>query len=1151
MDEIVHQILRFDRFALDLTRGCLRLGEHDLELRPKAFQVLRHLVENAGRLVAKEELQKKVWGSIIVSDDSLVQCIRQLRRTLGDDAHRLIKTVSRRGYLLDTQVFDGEVASGEVPARSEKDAAPGERKLVTVLYADVKESLEVLGERDPEQALNAFETVVKLMTEVIHRYEGTVSFVAADGVCALFGAPLATEDHAERASYAALEIHQAVERGARETSSWTTSPPRVRIGLASGEVVIRPMQDGLQVAPRAMGPTMQAASRLAHRAAPGTTLIDQVAQRLAEGRVQVTAIAPAAVDAADGMVFKLVDVGPARTRFEARIARGLTPFVGRETELAQLDHARERAIRGHGQVVAIVGEAGVGKSRLVHELAQASRRHGWGVLESASVSYGKAMSYLPVIRLLKNHLGIKDSDSLEQIRQKVAAVLGALGEPADAMGPALLSLLDVPVDDDAWRALDAKQRRWHTLDAVKRLLLRDAHKQPCLLIFEDLHWIDSETQALLDLLIDSLGSLRLLLVVTYRLEYGHAWSTKTFYSQLRLDPLSSDRTAQFLDALLGEASELAPLKQRLVRRGNPFFLEETVRSLVETQVLAGESGRYRLTKPIDAFQVPPSVQTLLAARIDRLSAEDKYLLQVAAVLGKEAPYALLQAVADLPGDALHRRFTSLQAAEFLHRTQQLADPGYSFKHALTHEVAYAGLLHERRRQLHARIVDAVEQVYVDRLDEHIERLAHHALQGNLGEKALHYLHQAGHRAFARSAPQDARTWFERALGVLESLPETRTTLGTEFEIRYRLQLALNELTDMPQALALLPALSDVADRLGDDERRGWVCSIRVITNLMLGELDQGQQAASQGLEIAGHVRNRSLAGFISSYLVWGHYLRGEYRQAVDLATTLLASTPVPVGKVGPAPVWTRGWMMVSLSVMGDFVEAANQADQIRRIIQQPHNAHTLGIAYGTLAWHCLARGEWENAHLLNEQCIAAFQAGNVLVNLRNPLAHSALILARLGRQSQALERHRETMLLLERLSERAMGGNSGMPYQVLGQASLLLGRLDEAQTLAERALEASPIQFGFKANALHLLGSIAAHPDRLDVDRSNTYFSKALALATPRGMRPLIARCHLGLGKLCRHTGQSEQARGHLAAALSLYREMGLHWGLEQAEANS
>jgi tetratricopeptide (TPR) repeat protein len=580
-------------------------------------------------------------------------------------------------------------------------------------------------------------------------------------------------------------------------------------------------------------------------------------------------------------------------------------------------------------------------------------------------------------------------------------------------------------------------------------------------------------------------------------------------------------------------------------------LEETVRSLVETQVLEGEGGRYRLTKPVESFQVPTSVQTLLAARIDRLSAEDKHLLQVAAVLGKEAPYALLRTVAELPDDALHRQLTSLQAAEFVYETQQREDPGYSFKHALTQEVAYAGLLHERRRQLHARIVDAIEQLSHDRLDQHIERLAHHALQGRLGEKALHYLQQAGLRAFARSAPQDARTWFEQAFSVLETLPKTKKTLEMAFEIGTQLQLVLHELTDIPQALALLPSLGEVADRLDDDTRRGRVCSIRTITSLMLGELDQGQQAASQGLEIAGRVGDRSLAGLISSYLVWGHFLKGEYRQAVDLATTELAATPVPAAKTGPAPVWTRAWLLASLTALGEFVAAADQADWILGIIQEPRNAHTLGIAYATLAGHRLSRAEWENAHLLNEQCIAAFRTGNVLVNLRNPLANSALILALLGRQSQALERQRETRLLLERLAKTGLGATAGMAHHILSRASLVLGHLDEARTLAELALEGSHLQFGVKANALYLLGSISARPERLDVDQTKAYFHESMALAKPRGMRPLIARCQFGLGKVYRHIGQSEQAHEHFVTAMSMYHEMGLHWGHEQAEANS
>jgi predicted ATPase len=352
-----------------------------------------------------------------------------------------------------------------------------------------------------------------------------------------------------------------------------------------------------------------------------------------------------------------------------------------------------------------VGEAGVGKSRLVYEFTHSHRLQGWLLLESSSVSYGSATSYLPVIDLLKGYFKVQGRDDLRDIREKVTGNLLTLDRALEPALPALLALLDVPVDDPAWRALDPAQRRQRTLEAVKGLLLREARERPLLLIFEDLHWIDGETQALLDGLVESLGSARLLLLVNYRPEYQHGWSSKTSYSQLRLDALPAESAGKLLDTLLGEDPGLAPLKQLLVRRGNPFFLEETVRTLVETTVLAGERGRYRLTQPVQTIQVSPTVQVMLAARIDRLAPEDKRVLQMAAVIGKDVPFALLQAIAELPNDALRNALDHLQAAEFLYEAGLFPDLEYSFKHALTHEVTYGGLLHDRRRELHARIVE--------------------------------------------------------------------------------------------------------------------------------------------------------------------------------------------------------------------------------------------------------------------------------------------------------------------------------------------------------------------------------------------------------------------------------------------------------------
>src|SRR6185436_771494 len=377
---------------------------------------------------------------------------------------------------------------------------------------------------------------------------------------------------------------------------------------------------------------------------------------------------------------------------------------------------------GRGQLVAVVGEAGVGKSRLVHEFTHSRGAQEWLILEAASVSYGKSTSYLPVIDLLKAYFKVHDRETQREIREKVTGKLLALDRALESILPALLALLDLPVEDAQWRVLDPTQRRQRTLDGVKHLLLRESQDQPVLVVFEDLHWIDSETQALLDALVERLPTARLLLLVSYRPEYQHGWISKTYYSQLRLDALPPASAGKLLSAVLGDAPGLEPLKRLLVKRGNPFFIEESIRTLVETQALAREHGAYRLTRPIQAIEVPATVQVILAARIDRLPAEDKQLLQTAAVIGKNVPLVLLHTVADAAEEAVDRGLARLRAAEFLYETRLSPDPEYTFKHAVTHEVAYRTLLQGRRRVLHARIVGAIERIYPDRLAEHLERL---------------------------------------------------------------------------------------------------------------------------------------------------------------------------------------------------------------------------------------------------------------------------------------------------------------------------------------------------------------------------------------------------------------------------------------------
>ena len=519
-------------------------------------------------------------------------------------------------------------------------------------------------------------------------------------------------------------------------------------------------------------------------------------------------------------VFELLGASGLRRRLQTARARGLTRFVGRQTELALLDAALAQAGAGHGQVVAVVGEAGVGKSRLVDEFIQAAHTQGWLVLDSAAVSYGQATPYFPVLDLLRRYCHLEEREDARTIQAKVTEQVLTLDAALHDTIPALLALLDALPAESPFLQLDAPQRRQRTLPHSSGCCCARARCNPCCLVCEDLHWLDTETQALLDSLGESLPTARLLLLVNYRPDYRHGWGSKTYYTQLRLDPLPPVSADAFLQTLLGDDPSLAPLTPLLIQRteGNPFFLEESVRTLVETGALVGEPGAYRVAHALPTMQVPATVQAVLAARIDRLPPEEKRLLQTAAVMGMEVPLSLLQAVGELPEEALRLGLMHLQEAEFLYEARLFPELVYTFKHALTQEVAYGSLLQERRRALHARIVAALEALAGDRVAEQVERLAHHALRGEVWDKALAYCRQAGEKALARSAHREAAGYFEQALSALPHLPETRDTREQAIDLRLALRTALLPSGDSERILAYLREAEALAESL-DDPRR--------------------------------------------------------------------------------------------------------------------------------------------------------------------------------------------------------------------------------------------------------------------------------------------------------------------------------------------
>src|SRR5262245_14990704 len=801
-EEILDQAIAMLQRRGRLTYGTLRL---QFGLNDGQLAVLKDELIDAQRLAVDEGGTILVWTGTEASDAAFAP--RQPQAPLAYTPAYLAEKIL-----------------------TSKSALEGERKQVTVLFADLKGSMELLADRDPEEARQLLDPVLGHMMAAVHRYEGTVNQVMGDGIMALFGAPVAHEDHAVRACYAALHMQEAVKQYADEVFHRTGLRVQIRVGLNSGEVVVRAIGSDLRMDYTAVGQTTHLAARMEQTALPGTILLAPDTLRLAEGYVQVRALGPIPIKglAAPVEVYEVVGAGLTRTRLQAAVTRGLTRFVGRTPELEVLRQRLGLAGAGHGQVVALVGEPGVGKSRLVYEFLQAHRTQGWLVLESASVSYGKATPYFPVLDLLKRYAHVEDRDDTRTIRARVTGQVLTLDAALQETIPALLALLDALPADSPFLTLDPPQRRRRTLDGLKRVLLRESHVQPLLLVFEDLHWMDTETQALLDSLVESLPTARLLLLVNYRPEYQHGWGSKTYYTQLRLDPLPPVSADEFLHGLLGDDASLTPLTQLLIARtqGNPLFLEESVRTLVETGVLVGELGAYRLAHAIPTVQMPATVQAVLAARIDRLPPEEKRLLQTAAVIGTEVPLPLLQAIAELPEEVLQRGLAHLQAAEFLYETRLFPEREYTFKHALTHEVAYSSLLQERRRVLHARIVEALEMLSADRLAEvasgrspdQVERLAHHALRGEVWDKALTYGRQAGEKALAQSAYREAVGSFEQALRALPHLPEQHNTREQAIDLRLALRAALFPSGDFRRMLAILHEAEALAQAL-DDPRR--------------------------------------------------------------------------------------------------------------------------------------------------------------------------------------------------------------------------------------------------------------------------------------------------------------------------------------------
>ena len=1052
----------------------------------------------------------------------------------------------------------------------------GERKQVTVLFADIRNSTKMLEALDPEDAQRILDPALAIMMAAVHRYEGTVNQVLGDGIMALFGAPLAHEDHAVRACYAALAMQEAMRRHREKLGKSEEVGLQIGVGLNSGEVVVRSIDTDLNIDYSALGHTTHLAARMQEAANAGTILLTAATLRDVEGFVDVKSFGPLQVKGISRPIdaYKLVGATTARTRMHAAVSRGLTRLVGRKTEIDCFNETKEKTALGQGQVISLVGEPGVGKSRLVYEVTRSHVPGDWLVLEGTSVSYGKGTLYYPLIELLRRYFGIADGDAAETIQNKVVNRLFETDETFDDALPALLGLLGVLPESNqssvlwpSWvqrrsslstaiakfYSMDPQQRRRNTFDSVERVLIRESQKQPLLLIFEDLHRIDNETQAFLDRLVESLAMTRILLLVSHRPGYGHNWAQKTYHTLLRIEPLPGPGADELLELLLGGGGNFDDLKQLVIKRteGNPFFLEECVRSLAETGVLIGQKGAYQLVQKTQTIAIPGTVQTALADRMDRLPTEEKRLLQTAAVIGVVVPLPLLRSVADVTEEELHRYLHHLQAGEYLYESSLFPELEYTFKHALVNEVAYSALLHERRAKLHARVMEAIEKMAVDDSRDYFETLAHHAFRGEQWQKSISYLRQAADKAMARSANKDAAVLLERALAAMAKLPDREAKPEDAVDLRLQLRNALFLLGEFEKLYHYLREAETIAEALGDQERLGRVLNFMISYCSLMADHERALAIGERALH---HVRNDLALNVVTNYYmgVAGQHL-GHYREAMSIlkhTISMVDGGDLRYERFGTAniiSVISRVWIVSCLAELGAFQEGLGYANQGIQIATEAEHPYSLAYSQCSLGFLFVLKGELASAIRMLEGCLEFCEKTEIRVLFPQIACCLGFAYAQCGRFDEAIP------LLKESDEQTALiGRKAGQSLRVAwhGEASLIAGRLEEAKSLAERALNLAEVakEQGNQAWALKVLGDIASRPGAPIAGTAEHYYTQALALATKLGMLPLQAHSHFGIGKLYAQKANLNQSRNHLWAAFRLYQKTDMSFWLHRTE---
>ncbi len=1014
-----------------------------------------------------------------------------------------------------------------------RSSIEGERKLVTVLFADVANFTSMSEKLDPEEVHQIMDGCFGILMDEVHRYEGTINQFTGDGVMALFGAPIAHEDHSKRACYAALSLQKAMQEYGEKVKKVYGLDFNMRMGLNSGPVIVGSIGDDLRMDYTAVGDTTNLASRMQALARPGAALVSKPAHKLTRDFFKFEFLGKLLVKGKEEPqeAYELVGVGEAGTRIEAAVAKGLTRFVGRKKEMEVLKDAFGMAQSGAGQIVGIVGEAGVGKSRLLLELKGTILEDEKPYHEGRCLHYGGAMPYLPILDILRSYFDIQEGDREHVIKKKMRERLLDLDASLSPVSPSLHEIMSVTVEDEKYPQLDPQQRKERTFEAIRDILIRESQKKPLIVAIEDLHWIDKTSQDFLDYLIGWLPNTRILLILLYRPEYTHTWGSKSYYTQASLDQLSTRVSAELVQAILEEGRVVPELRELILSKagGNPLFVEELTHSLLENGSIHCRDNQYILNRKISEIEVPDTIQGIIAARLDRVEESLKRIMQVAAVIGREFAYRILETITGMK-EELKASLLNLQGLEFIYEKQLFPELEYIFKHVLTQEVAYNSLLLQRRKEIHEKIGAAIEELYAERLEEYYEFLAYHYTRSNNKAKAVEYQTLANWKAVNVNAIEQAKAYFDQVMALLDELPDTEENREQRVLLIASQVIVFEKLLRTQEYYELLTRYEPVAASVKNPVAKGRFYGMLGYCQFNFGYFKEGVQSCNKAGQLCEAGGDPEWAAGLYMTEAWAHCFLGRYEDVISLEKKVCRTA-----REEDAPIaYMRIFCIASVSLlsMGRWDEAETMGQRTLAIGKKYANDSFTSWGAWAIGFAYLSKRDLEQASKYAKMAvqIAPTPMDEAIAQffLASVQCHTGELEAGIMTLSALV-----SMFKLGRLVASEL-----MATWFLGEGYLLAGEYGKAEETLEGLLTLSErcSAKGMEGVAHRLLGEVA-----LETEPSSAagHFEKGIIIAKEVKAENELALAYAGLGRLHKQQGRKAEARKYLAQALEIFERLG------------